>query len=99
MRHALNEIGDDLMEMLLQFQKYRHPVEEAKKAFLEVVRLGQCYQLKQLALTGNDLIAMGIKPGRQIGEYLQDCLALVLDEPDKNEKAYLRTYVETLQQK
>ena len=99
MRHGLNEIGDDLMEQLLQFQEYRHPVEEARKSFSEVVRLGQCYQLKQLALTGNDLIAMGIKPGRQIGEYLHACLELVLDEPDKNEKAYLRTYVETLLQK
>ena len=99
MRHGLNEIGDDLMEQLLQFQEYRHPVEEARKSFSEVVRLGQCYQLKQLALTGNDLIAMGIKPGRQIGEYLHACLELVLDEPDKNEKAYLRTYVEALLQK
>lgn len=99
MRHGLNEIGDDLMEQLLQFQEYRHPVEEARKSFSEVVRLGQCYQLKQLALTGNDLIDMGIKPGRQIGEYLHACLELVLDEPDKNEKAYLRTYVEALLQK
>ena len=99
MRHGLHEIGDDLMEQLLQFQEYRHPVDGARESFREVLRLGQCYQLKQLALTGNDLISMGIKPGRQIGQYLQACLALVLDEPDKNEKTFLRTYVETLQQK
>lgn len=99
MRHGLNEIGDDLMEQLLQFQEYRHPVEEARACFREVLRLGQCYQLKRLALTGNDLINMGIKPGRQIGQYLQACLALVLDEPDKNEQTYLRAYVQTLQQK
>lgn len=99
MRHGLQEIGDDLMELLLQFQEYRHPVEKAREDFREVLRLGQCYQLKQLALTGNDLIAMGISPGRKIGEYLHACLELVLDEPDKNEKTYLRAYVETLQQK
>ena len=88
-----------MMEQLLQFQEYRHPVDDARASFREVIRLGQCYQLKQLALTGNDLINMGIKPVRQIGQYLQACLALVLDEPDKNEKTFLRTYVETLQQK
>lgn len=99
MRHGLHEIGDDLMEMLLQFQEYRHPVETARACLREVQRLGQCYQLKQLALTGNDLIEMGIKPGQQLGRYLQACLQLVLDEPEKNEKVYLRAYVQTLQPK
>lgn len=96
MRKALNQIGDDLMELLLTFQEYRRPVEELLEILREVTGSGQCYQLKQLKLTGNDLIAMGMTPGRQIGQCLQECLQMVLEHPECNETEYLQNYVKKI---
>ncbi len=50
---------------------------------------GDCISLKQLAVTGRDMIALGIKPGRQIGEILALLLEQVMKEPGKNERTYL----------
>ena len=34
----------------------------------EIMEKQQCLTIKQLAVTGNDLIAAGMKPGKEIGE-------------------------------
>ena len=50
---------------------------------------GNCISLKMLAVTGNDLIKAGMKPGKEVGQMLHHFLELVLDEPEKNDKEYL----------
>lgn len=47
-----------------------------------------CCTLKSLALTGNDLMSIGIK-GKEIGEVLNKALDLVMKEPDKNNREVL----------
>ncbi|MFR5602382.1 MAG: polynucleotide adenylyltransferase, partial [Lachnospiraceae bacterium] len=42
-----------------------------------------------LAVTGRDLIAFGLKPGKEIGEQLNRLLEYVLEYPEKNEKELL----------
>jgi tRNA nucleotidyltransferase (CCA-adding enzyme) len=42
-----------------------------------------------LAVDGNDLIELGLKPGRKLGEVLGALGEMVLDNPDLNEKAVL----------
>ena len=50
---------------------------------------GECVSLKQLAVNGKDLIALGAKPGKQIGELLELLLKQVLLQPQKNDKEIL----------
>ena len=50
---------------------------------------GDCISLKMLAVTGNDLIKAGMKPGKEVGQTLHHFLELVLEEPEKNTKKYL----------
>ena len=50
---------------------------------------GNCISLKMLAVTGNDLIKAGMRPGKEVGQTLHHFLELVLDEPEKNTKEYL----------
>ena len=101
-RHTMNQIGTDLFPMLLQVQyadamaqsafkreEKLANIEEAKKQYEEIIRLGQCVTLKQLALTGRDLIEIGIKPGVQMGTILNELLELVLDNPNYNQKEQL----------
>ena len=50
---------------------------------------GQCMTLKDLAVTGKDLIECGMQPGKELGEALSRLLEVVLDHPEYNTKEQL----------
>ncbi|MBR4862997.1 MAG: CCA tRNA nucleotidyltransferase [Oscillospiraceae bacterium] len=61
-----------------------------REALLEtVLQESDCLTLKDLALSGSDLLEMGVAPGLQIGNCLNTLLSLVLDEAIPNEKEAL----------
>ena len=45
--------------------------------------------MKELAVTGSDLIAAGMKPGKEMGTVLHKLLDAVLEDPGLNEKKKL----------
>ena len=49
----------------------------------------ECVSIKDLAVSGRDLIQAGMKPGKEIGETLDRFLDIVLEDPEKNTKEYL----------
>ena len=59
----------------------------------------KCVSLKTLAITGSDLIADGMQPGKQIGAVLQALLELVLEYPEYNEKEALLRRARELREK
>ena len=50
--------------------------------------------LKKLAVTGRDLIQAGMKPGKEIGEKLNELLERVIETPELNTKEELLKYVD-----
>ena len=50
-----------------------------------------CLKVKDLAVSGNDLMALGISAGPMLGKCLNHLLELVLDEQLPNEKEPLLT--------
>ncbi len=50
----------------------------------EIMCEKQCLSIKDLAIDGSKLIAMGMKPGRELGDMLQYLLETVLEEPALN---------------
>ena len=58
----------------------------------EIIEKGQCVSLKELAVTGRDLIRAGMKPGKEIGEKLNELLNLVIENPEMNTKEILLKY-------
>ncbi len=109
MRHAIAEVGEALFPLLFQV-KHADGAAQApgrlaekeeqlaiwKQLYEDVYARGDCLGLKQLAVTGKDLLAAGMKPGREMGQVLQLMLEDVLDEPSHNEKNYLlEHYVQT----
>ena len=50
------------------------------------IREGHCITIKELAIGGSDLIELGMKPGREIGETLDRLLDKVLSDPSLNER-------------
>lgn len=104
-RRAVHRIGEDIFPMLaavrradvLAQSEYMRKekldlIEDWQHLYDEIVADKECVSLKTLAVTGSDLIAEGMKPGKEIGEVLQALLQYVLDNPDKNQKDILITY-------
>lgn len=95
----LNKIGEMQTRRLLEVQRgdvlgqcERYHAERLQrlKAFEslidEVVADEACFSLKDLAITGNDIILLGFEPGKIIGKILNDLLLSVIDGELKNEK-------------
>lgn len=101
-RRAMNKIGEDLFpyylevrradvlaqSLYLREEKVKN-LDEIEKLYHEIIEAGQCVSLKSLAVTGKDLIAAGMKPGKEIGEKLNEFLELVIEEPELNTKESL----------
>ena len=102
MRKLMHRLGPDLIELLWELQLADTlalspdllsvrlvALAETKKLYNEVLERGDCVSLKQLAVNGKDLVDMGMKPGKQIGEQLECFLQEVLNHPENNTKEYL----------
>lgn len=101
-RRAVNKIGEDIMPSLFLVRRadvlaqsmYQREEKLAvqdkwERLFAEVQEKRQCVSLKTLAVTGADLIALGMKPGKEMGQTLKALLDHVLDHPEDNVKEIL----------
>jgi tRNA nucleotidyltransferase (CCA-adding enzyme) len=85
-RHAMSRMTPEVWDALLDLNQYD---DEIRTLTAGIRTRGDCLDLKHLAVTGQDLIAAGIKPGRGLGDVLNRLLDLVLDDPEKNKKEIL----------
>lgn len=103
----LNKIGEEQFKRLLNVrradikaQAYTEQESRLQKIdnieyiLEEVLQKDECFSLKDLAVNGNDLIEIGYKPGKEIGEVLNNLLDLVISGEYKNEKEKLLEMVE-----
>lgn len=67
-----------------------------EKMYNEINERAECLTLKNLAVTGQDLIAEGMQPGKEIGIVLKHLLDIVLEDPQKNTKEELLKIVAKL---
>ena len=101
-RRAIVTLGEDLFPLLLEVKKgdflaqSMYMRKEKEEELAEIYRIYQqileeknCISLKDLALTGSDLIQAGMKPGKEIGELLQYLFEIVLENPKSNTKEIL----------
>lgn len=101
-RRAVNRIGEDIFPMIFTVRRadiaaqsdYMREEKLAKvahieKLYREILARRDAVTVKDLAISGNDLIAEGMSPGRQIGETLSALLERVLDDPSLNTKEIL----------
>ena len=64
------------------------------REYERIMREGECCSLRTLAVSGRDLIELGIKPGPAMGEILGMLLERVLEDPSLNEKKKLLSIAE-----
>ena len=106
-RRAIHEIGEDLFPLYLEVRRadvsaqsmYQREekvadIDGVEKLYHEIMERNECVSLKMLAVTGKDLIAAGMKPGKEIGQMLEHFLDLVLEHPELNQKEELLKRIE-----
>lgn len=101
LRKLLNKFDDERIELLFDLKKAdvlgQNPkyndrldvIEKAKNIIKDIINEGSCFSLKQLEINGNDLIDLGIKNGKLIGEILNSCLNKIIDGEIENDKDIL----------
>lgn len=105
-RRAMNRIGVELFPYYLAVRmadvkaqsayRRRAKIENIvamREIYQETLINDHCVTLRQLAVSGRDLMQLGMQPGKQMGDMLNELLERVLDEPEMNEKEKLCNYV------
>lgn len=98
----LNKIGEVQFRRLLEVRKAdikaQNPtytkeridkINNLQILLEEVLQDNECFTLKDLAINGKDLIAIGFHPGKELGETLNYLLQLVIDGVDNDKEALL----------
>lgn len=96
-RHIIYETGDKNILRILDFKTayekcIGNDIADVRRMYdicNMIFERGDCVSLKNLAITGKELIAMGVPAGRQMGEILNSLLMLVLDNPRLNDREQL----------
>lgn len=101
-RKSMNKMGMDIFDYYTDIkradilgqsefkreEKFEN-LEIIKGYYKRVIDEQQCITLKDLAMTGKDLIGLGMKPGKELGEVLNYLLEQVLEKPELNQKDIL----------
>jgi len=87
----VGEYADDLLVLLpgLDVSRFPFPVSRLPKVVASIRAAKDPLTLKDLAISGDDLIAAGVRPGPEVGETLARLLAEVLDDPTRNTREQL----------
>lgn len=107
-KRALNKYGEggffDLILLKRADNLAQNPELAIRQEYLDelvsiaekIIAEEQCFSLKDLQVKGSDLIEMGMKPGREIGETLEELLAAVIEEKIPNDKAKLLKFAQKI---
>lgn len=101
----LNKIGEEQFRRLLEVryadifaqnamsmsQRLAY-IDRIRERLEEVLASEQCFQLKDLAVNGNDLMEIGIPKGKEIGNTLNWLLDMVINSEANNEKNELLNF-------
>lgn len=101
-RKLLNKIGEGNLRNLLMvkeadmlaqnmelYQEGHNKLEKIRLELDEIIQERNCFALKDLKISGSDLMNIGFKPDKSIGETLKWLLERVIEKPELNEKEKL----------
>ena len=105
-RKMLSQMGADYFDFFVQIRRadikgqsdYNSKVsvetlEQIIRAYDKIIEDNNALTIGDLAITGKDLIEMGMKPGPEMGKTLRKLLELVLEDPALNDRDKLMEYV------
>ena len=96
-RHIVSTVGKERMKYLFPiqradivgqnpayFERSMRRLDQLQEEYEKIMQSEQCVSIRELAVDGRDLIALGYEPGPELGETLKQLLQLVLDDPGTN---------------
>lgn len=102
MRKLISKVGEDLMQLLflvrfcdIYAQNPEYVNEKISSLLSSIDRFRRvldskaAFSIRDLDITGKELIAEGMKPGPEIGTILNELLERVLENPEENERENL----------
>lgn len=81
--------ADVLAQSLHERESKLQVIKDTRKLYQEITDNKQCVTIKELDINGSDLIELGMSPGKEIGEALNQLLEIVIEHPKKNKKEHL----------
>ena len=87
--------ADMLAQSSYQREEKEDNLRQVTALYKEILQKEECVSLKELAVTGKDIIELGVPQGKQLGAVLQILLEEVLENPQHNTRDYL---LETVKQ-
>lgn len=111
-KRVLARTGEELFFKLLLLQEADNRAKNPKflndklsklqaiySQYMRIIAEGQPYMISHLQINGRDLIKMGFKTGREVGDMLKALLDEVMIDPSLNTREYLVKRVKTLRKK
>lgn len=111
-REAIHQAGKELMPLIFKHERAlldtaeevvgipmtskRKHLATIERMYDDIISRGDCISVKDLDITGNDLMEYGLK-GPQIGKTLNGLLHIVIENPKLNDKATLIAMIEHLE--
>ncbi|NLP14171.1 MAG: CCA tRNA nucleotidyltransferase [Clostridium sp.] len=108
-RKAVSMMGEDIFWDLLKVQEAnksgQNPkyfdersgiLKKIREIYYDIKKNNHCLTIKDLAINGDDLLALGVEQDRKIGVILKKLLNAVLENPELNTKEKLIGLVEKL---
>jgi len=104
-KRVLNRLGEETFRDLIlvkradnlaqspEFADRQQYYEQLEELLERIISENQCFSIRDMAIDGNDLIAMGITDGRTIGQTLKAALEDIIDGRIANEKEALLEWV------
>ncbi len=100
----LNRIGAEQFELLLSVKKadakatvnYQEKLivlDQIQSVYHEILEQNACFSLKDLAISGSDIIKLGIREGKEVGMLLSALLELVMENKLDNNREALLTHL------
>ena len=66
-------------------------IAEARQMYSDICSAKEPVGIRDLAVTGTDIVALGLSPGPEIGRILRLLLEIVIEDPSKNDQKLLLT--------
>ncbi len=101
-RRLVHVLGHDLMPDFLcvqyadlagqsdyYYEEKKQRIDNTEKIYARILKRGDCTTVKELKISGNDLLDMGMKKGPAVGEILNAALDDVLENHEHNDREYL----------
>lgn len=94
-RILLSAWGEERFDKWLTIKEIREEVDvsQIRQRKEMILSRGDCLSTRQLAVNGADLIALGVKQGKGVGQILDRLLNLCLMNPEENERERLIGHV------